>query len=64
MNYEFLSRIFALLAAVNGILVAAIASLTPLVTDYPGLAKVLAIIVIITNTITPFLPRVQGRPSA
>lgn len=63
MNFEFLGRLFAIVAAINGILVAVIAALTPLVTDYPGLAKVLAVVVLITNIISPFLPRAQGRPS-
>jgi hypothetical protein len=61
MNFEFLGRIFAWLAAINGIVTAAILALTPLADGNPYVAKVLVVLALVTNIITPFLPRAQGK---
>lgn len=61
MNFEFLGRIIAWLAAVNAIVTAAILALTPLADSNPYVAKVLVVLAIVSSIITPFLPRAQGK---
>lgn len=60
MNWEFIGRIVAWLAAVNAIVSSVILALTPLADSNPYVAKVIAACVIISGCITPFLPRAQG----
>lgn len=57
MNFEFLTRIFALLAAANAIIWVTAEQFTNLAVDFPQLAAASLVLFKISAIITPFLPR-------